>query len=126
MAGMSTATPIEEKPQTYCIVTYGCQMNDNDSEIMAGILEKQGLRRIENEQDADVVLVNTCVVREGAEDRAVGRVSSLSTVKRQRPNMVIGVTGCMAQKEGEGILKKLPHADLVVCTRDLFKIDDLV
>ncbi len=126
MAGMSTATPIKEDPQTYCIVTYGCQMNDNDSEIMAGILEKQGLRRIENEQEADVVLVNTCVVREGAEDRAVGRVSSLSTVKRQRPDMVIGVTGCMAQKEGEQILKKLPHADLVVGTRDLFKIDELV
>src|SRR5688572_33084241 len=119
MAGMSTVPNITEDPQTYCIVTYGCQMNDNDSEIMAGILEKQGLQRIENEQEADVVLVNTCVVREGAEDRAVGRVQSLSTIKKQRPDMVIGVTGCMAQKEGEGILKRLPHADLVVGTRDL-------
>jgi tRNA-2-methylthio-N6-dimethylallyladenosine synthase len=100
-------------------------MNDNDSEIMAGILEKQGLRRIENEHDADVVLVNTCVVREGAEERAIGRVQSLSTVKKQR-GMIIGVTGCMAQKEGENILKRLPHTDVVVGTRDLFKIDEII
>lgn len=113
-------------PKTYCIITYGCQMNDNDSEIMSGILEKQGLTRTTDEHNADVVLVNTCVVREGAEDRAVGRVQSLSNTKRQRPGMVIGVTGCMAQKEGDSILKKLPHADLVVGTRDLFKIDSLV
>lgn len=101
-------------------------MNDNDSEIMAGILEKQGLRRIENEHDADVVLVNTCVVREGAEERAVGRVQSLSTVKKSRPGMVIGVTGCMAQKEGDQILKRLPHTDMVVGTRDLFKLDEII
>lgn len=123
---MNASITQEEKPETYCIVTYGCQMNDNDSEIMAGLLEKQGLRRIENEHEADVVLVNTCVVREGAEERAVGRVQSLSTVKRQRKGMVIGVTGCMAQKEGEGILKRLPHTDMVVGTRDLFKIDQLI
>jgi len=123
---MSTVPTITSDPKTYCIVTYGCQMNDNDSEIMSGILEKQGLRRIENEQEADVVLVNTCVVREGAEERAVGRVQALSNIKKQRPEMVIGVTGCMAQKEGDGIISRLPHADLVVGTRDLFKIDDLV
>lgn len=117
--------PAKDAPETYCIVTYGCQMNDNDSEIMAGILEKQGLRRIENEHEADVVLVNTCVVREGAEERAVGRVQSLSTVKKQR-GMIIGVTGCMAQKEGENILKRLPHTDVVVGTRDLFKIDQII
>lgn len=126
MASMSTAPDNKANPQTYCIVTYGCQMNDNDSEIMAGILEKQGLTRIQDEQEADVVLVNTCVVREGAEDRAVGRVQSLSNIKKQRPGMVIGVTGCMAQKEGEQLIKKLPHADLVVGTRDLFKIDSLI
>lgn len=101
-------------------------MNENDSEIMGGILEKQGLRRIENELEADVVLVNTCVVREGAEERAVARVQGLSTVRRQRPGMVIGVTGCMAQKEGEQILKRLPHTDVVVGTRDLFRIDKII
>lgn len=101
-------------------------MNDNDSEIMAGILEKQGLRRINNEQIADVVLVNTCVVREGAEERAVGRVQSLSNMKSQRPGMIIGVTGCMAQKEGDQILKRLPHTDVVVGTRDLFRIDEII
>ncbi len=101
-------------------------MNENDSEIMAGILEKQGLRRIEKEHDADVVLVNTCVVREGAEERAIARVQGLSTVRRQRPGMIIGVTGCMAQKEGEQILKRLPHTDVVVGTRDLFRLDKII
>ncbi len=121
------STPLtKEAPETYCIVTYGCQMNDNDSEIMAGILEKQGMRRTSNEHEADVVLVNTCVVREGAEERAIGRVQSLSTAKRERPGMVIGVTGCMAQKEGDQILKRLPHTDMVVGTRDLFKIDEII
>lgn len=122
---MSILAPEKQSPETYCIVTYGCQMNDNDSEIMAGILEKQGLRRIEDEHEADVVLVNTCVVREGAEERAVGRVQSLSTTKKQR-GTIIGVTGCMAQKEGEEILKRLPHTDAVVGTRDLFKIDQII
>jgi len=119
----SASTP---KQETYCIVTYGCQMNDNDSEIMSGILEKKGLRRVETEAEADVVLVNTCVVREGAEERAVGRLNSLTTMKKQRPNMIVGVTGCMAQKEGEQVLDKVAHADLVVGTRDLFKIGELV
>lgn len=120
---MSTVTP---NPKTYCIVTYGCQMNDNDSEIMSGILEGKGMRRVQTEAEADVVLVNTCVVREGAEERAVGRLNSLASLKKQKPGMIVGVTGCMAQKEGEQVSRKVPLADLVVGTRDLFKIGDLV
>lgn len=116
----------KHSPKTYHILTYGCQMNDNDSEIMSGILESRGLKRSESENDADVVLVNTCVVREGAEDRAMGRLQSLSALKRQRPDLIIGVTGCMAQKEGERLLSALPRADLVVGTRDIFKIGKLI
>lgn len=123
---MSTATPTAPAPQTYCIVTYGCQMNDNDSEIMSGILEGKGMRRVQTEAEADVVLVNTCVVREGAEERAIGRLNSLASLKKQKPGMIVGVTGCMAQKEGEQVSRKVPLADLVVGTRDLFKIGELV
>ena len=101
-------------------------MNDNDSEIMSGILDGKGMRRVETEAEADVVLVNTCVVREGAEERAVGRLNSLNTLKRKKPGMIVGVTGCMAQKEGELVSRKVPMADLVVGTRDLFKIGELV
>lgn len=114
------------RPSTYHIVTYGCQMNDNDSEIMSGILEARGLRRVGSESEADLVLVNTCVVRDGAEERAVGRLASMSTARRITPGKLIAVTGCMAQRDGDAVLKAVPHADLVVGTRDLFKIGDLV
>ena len=121
---MSKAPPV--KPQTYCIVTYGCQMNDNDSEIMSGILEAKGLRRVDSEAEADVVLVNTCVVRDGAEERAVGRLSQMTPRSRRRGGKIIGVTGCMAQRDGEAALARLPGLDMVVGTRDLFRIGELV
>lgn len=130
---MTTIAPMMDAPatgrglhQTYSIVTYGCQMNDNDSEIMAGILEAKGLRRVASEAEADVVLVNTCVVREGAEERAVSRLQSMAPLKKKRPHMIIGVAGCMAQKEGQNVLERVPLADIVVGTRDLFKIGNLV
>jgi tRNA-2-methylthio-N6-dimethylallyladenosine synthase len=101
-------------------------MNDNDTEIMSGILDARGMQRVQNEHDADVVLVNTCVVREGAEERAISRLSQYAALKRKRPGMIIGVAGCMAQKDGAALLERVPHADLVVGTRDLFKIGNLV
>jgi tRNA-2-methylthio-N6-dimethylallyladenosine synthase len=113
-------------PQSYHIVTYGCQMNDNDSEIMAGILESKGLRYCPSAEDADVVVVNTCVVREGAEERAVGRVTNLGALKRRGHEKIIALTGCMAQKDGEHLLDKLPYVDLVVGTRDLFNLGRLL
>ncbi|MCX7624850.1 MAG: MiaB/RimO family radical SAM methylthiotransferase, partial [Candidatus Sumerlaeaceae bacterium] len=113
-------------PQSYHIVTYGCQMNDNDSEIMAGILEARGLTYVPTPDDADVVVVNTCVVRDGAEERALGRLASLGAQKRRGANKIIAVCGCMAQKEGEKLLQKIPYVDLVVGTRDLFKLGSLL
>lgn len=112
-------------PRSYHIVTYGCQMNDNDSEIMAGLLEARGLVPAPTPEEADVVVVNTCVVREGAEERAVGRLAHLASLKRHG-RKVLAVSGCMAQKDGERLLERLPFVDLVVGTRDLFKIDRLV
>ena len=120
------ASEAELKPTTYHLVTYGCQMNDNDSEIMAGILEAHGMSRVSGEEDADLVVVNTCVVREGAEDRAVGRIRQMAPLKRRRKGMIIAVAGCMAQKDGAQLLERLPHVDMVVGTRDLFKIASLV
>lgn len=119
-------TAAKKTHETYCIVTYGCQMNDNDTEIMSGILEAKGMRRVQAETEADIVLVNTCVVREGAEERAIARLTNLAPLKRKRPEMIIGVAGCMAQKEGARVLERVPHADLVVGTRDLFKIGNIV
>jgi len=112
-------------PQSYHIVTYGCQMNDNDSEIMAGILESAGFQYCPEAEKADIVIINTCVVREGAEERALGRLTNLAATKRQSQKILV-VGGCMAQKEGQELLEKLPFVDLVVGTRDHFRIHDLV
>jgi tRNA-2-methylthio-N6-dimethylallyladenosine synthase len=113
-------------PQTYAIVTYGCQMNEHDSEIMAGLLESRGLSRVEDEVGADVVLFNTCTVRDGAEHRAYGRIDSLRGAKRANPEMILAICGCSAQDKGQELLERFPHIDLVVGTRDYVKIDQLV
>lgn len=114
------------RPQTYSIVTYGCQMNEHDSEIMSGLLSARGMKRIEAAEDADVVLFNTCTVRDGAEQRAYGRVNSLKSAKAKNPDMVLALCGCAAQDRGLDMLEMFPHVDLVVGTRDYVKIDQLV
>ena len=96
------------------VETYGCQMNISDGELMEGILEKRGYEIVSSPEDADVVLVNTCAIREHAEQRVLGRVSQLNGLKRDRPEMVLGVTGCMAQRMGESLLERAPYVDLVM------------
>jgi len=96
------------------VETYGCQMNISDGELMEGVLANGGYRIVDAPEDADVVLVNTCAIREHAEQRVLGRVSQLNGLKRERPDLVIGVTGCMAQRMGEGLLETAPYVDLVM------------
>jgi tRNA-2-methylthio-N6-dimethylallyladenosine synthase len=96
------------------IETYGCQMNISDSELMAGILAEQGYTPTDTPDDADVILVNTCAIRDHAEQRVIGRVGQLQQVRRERPGVVIGVTGCMAQRMGESLLGKAGGVDLVM------------
>jgi tRNA-2-methylthio-N6-dimethylallyladenosine synthase len=96
------------------IETYGCQMNISDSELMAGILAEQGYVSTATPDDADVILVNTCAIREHAEQRVIGRVGQLQQVRETRPNVVIGVTGCMAQRLGEQLFRKDGGVDLVM------------
>jgi tRNA-2-methylthio-N6-dimethylallyladenosine synthase len=94
------------------IETYGCQMNVADSELMFGILERNGYDRIGSPADADVMLVNTCAVRDNAEQRVIGRVGELQRYKREGD--VLGVVGCMAQRLGPRLLAQVPRVDLVV------------
>jgi tRNA-2-methylthio-N6-dimethylallyladenosine synthase len=94
------------------IETYGCQMNVADSELMFGVLGREGYVRSENPQDADVMLVNTCAVRDNAEQRVIGRMGELQRYKRA--GGVLGVVGCMAQRLGPALLAKVPRVDLVV------------
>jgi tRNA-2-methylthio-N6-dimethylallyladenosine synthase len=96
------------------IETYGCQMNISDSELMAGILAEQGYAPAATAEEADVILVNTCAIRDHAEQRVIGRVGQLQDLRRERPELVIGVTGCMAQRLGETLFRKDGGVDLVM------------
>ena len=99
-------------PSVY-IETYGCQMNIGDGELMAGVLAEQGYVRVNDPGLADVILVNTCAIREHAEQRVRGRLGQLQRYRRGRPDLVVGVTGCMAQRIGDRLLTELPGVDLV-------------
>ena len=96
------------------VETYGCQMNVSDGELMQGILAAQGYDLAASAAEADVVLVNTCAIREHAEQRVLGRVGELYRLKTDNPDLIIGVTGCMAQRMGTRLLERAPYVDLVM------------
>ncbi|MQA89852.1 MAG: tRNA (N6-isopentenyl adenosine(37)-C2)-methylthiotransferase MiaB [Gemmatimonas sp.] len=96
------------------IETYGCQMNISDTELMHGILAEEGYTAADRPEDADVILVNTCAIREHAEQRVRGRVGQLQQYRKGRPDLVIGITGCMAQRLGDELLGQVGGIDLVM------------
>ncbi len=103
------------------IHTFGCQMNKLDSELILGELLENGYELADEESTADVILFNTCSVREHAEERVYSRLSSLKKLKEERPNVIIGLLGCMAQKEKKNALNRIAHLDLV-CGPHRYKI----
>ncbi|HET9374349.1 MAG TPA: tRNA (N6-isopentenyl adenosine(37)-C2)-methylthiotransferase MiaB [Chthoniobacterales bacterium] len=107
------------------IKTYGCQMNERDSEQVAQMLIARGHVITANAQEADVVLLNTCSVRDLAEQKALGKIGMLGSLSRQRP-VVYGLLGCMAQSRGSSLLKDVPHLDLVVGTQKFHHVADYV
>jgi tRNA-2-methylthio-N6-dimethylallyladenosine synthase len=111
--------------ERYWIETWGCQMNAHDSEKISGSLRKLGLEAAPTEFDAEVVILNTCSVREKAEEAVFTRLLSFSQRKRNRP-MVVGVTGCVAQQEGESILKRAPNVDFVLGTQSLVQLPEVL
>ncbi len=111
---------------TFYIKTYGCQMNERDSEQVAHSLAERGYRRVEHENEADVVLLNTCSVRDMADQKAIGKMGMLAPIARQRPEVVFGFLGCMAQARGASLLKRTPHVDLVVGTQKFHRVADYV
>ena len=110
----------------YHIRTYGCQMNERDSEALGCLLRDAGYVPANGEQDADILLFNTCSVRDQAERKAVGKVGIMKRLKRERPDVVIGVVGCMAQNRGEQLLEELPHVDLVVGTDRIHLLPEIL
>ena len=109
------------QPKSFFIRTYGCQMNELDSELMVGILEKRGLKRARVEEDADLLIFNTCSIRDLAERKVMGKIGTLKRKKGKRP--LIGVTGCMAVAKKESLFKKLPHIDFVLGTNNIADLD---
>jgi tRNA-2-methylthio-N6-dimethylallyladenosine synthase len=105
--------------RTYQIRTYGCQMNMHDSERLAGLLEEAGYRRAPDGEPADVVVFNTCAVRENADNRLYGNLGHLLPVKQSRPGMQIAVGGCLAQKDRAGIAERAPWVDVVFGTHNI-------
>ncbi|MEE2644372.1 MAG: tRNA (N6-isopentenyl adenosine(37)-C2)-methylthiotransferase MiaB [Myxococcota bacterium] len=108
------------------IETYGCQMNEADTELMHGLLRRRGYTLTKEAKEADVILLNTCAVRERAEERIFGRLGWLKSIKRERPDLVLGVTGCMAERMREEIIARSPFVDLVVGPDAYRRLPDLV
>ncbi len=108
------------------IHAYGCQMNKLDAELALSALRRAGYEEAATPEEADVVLYNTCSVRAHAEERVYSNVGKLKSLKRRKPRLVIGILGCMAQKDGEKIFERLPHVDLVCGTREFPRIAELI
>lgn len=108
------------------IETYGCQMNVADSELMAGVLLGKGYELASEAEDADVILVNTCAVREKAEERVVGRMATLNGLKKTKKNLKLGMTGCMAEHLREKIAERAPFVDMVVGPDAYRRLPDLI
>lgn len=108
------------------LLVYGCQMNQSDAERMMGQLRTIGYEKTESMEDADLILINTCCVRETAEDRVYGKIGEIKHLKRQNPDLIFGITGCMAQKEGDALIKRAPHIDFVLGTNKVHELTHIV
>ena len=112
--------------QAVYLQTYGCQMNERDSEEILGMLVAQGYAVVEREEEADVILLNTCSVRAHAEERAFGKMGLMQKLKRERPGLVLGILGCMAKAQREEVFRRLPQVDLVAGPAEIYDLPELL
>jgi len=119
---------LKNRPHTYFVVTYGCQMNAHDSEKLEGMLCEMGLTKAEDRETADFVVFNTCCVRDNAQRRALGNVTWLKEIKKTRPELMVAVCGCMMQQQGMGeqILRQYPFVDIAFGTHNLYRFAQLM
>ena len=110
----------------FYIETWGCQMNEEDSEKLSGMLKRVGYTKTENKEDAGIILFNSCCVRENAENKVFGNLGSLKHLKKENPDLIIGICGCMMQQEGmaDKILKKFPYVNIVFGTHNAYKFPE--
>jgi len=106
------------------IKTYGCQMNERDSEAVTAMLRARGYRIVGAEDDCDIMLLNTCSVRDAAEQKAIGKAGNVLQRKKKNPDFVLGILGCMAQNRGATLLDQLPDVDLIVGTQKFHQVPD--
>ena len=122
----ATAPASQRAARTYQVRTYGCQMNVHDSERLSGLLEDAGYRRAPEGADADIVVFNTCAVRENADNKLYGNLSHLAPRKQADPNMQIAVGGCLAQKDRDSVLRRAPWVDVVFGTHNIGSLPTLL
>ena len=123
--GAPSAPEAATGPRVY-VETYGCQMNVADSDMLVGLLGQTGFRRAERAEDADVVLVNTCAVREKAEEKVLGRAVELGALKRRRPDLVLGILGCMAEHLKGSLVERAPWVDVVAGPDSYRRVPELL
>ncbi|KXS41960.1 MAG: bifunctional enzyme involved in thiolation and methylation of tRNA [Candidatus Frackibacter sp. T328-2] len=118
----------QKEEKNMVIITYGCQMNEHDSEKLAGVLQEEGYKPTDEIENADVIILNTCCVRENAELKVYGKVGSLKEYKRQNPDLLIGICGCMMQQEEvvKEIKEKYSHVDMVFGTHNIHEFPRLL
>lgn len=121
----TSATPDDRRP-TYAVTTFGCQMNVHDSQRMEEVLSRAGLARVDDEAAADIIILNTCSVREKAEQKLRSEVGRLAKEKRARRELVLVVAGCVAQQEGEKLLRRMPAIDVVVGPDNIAELPALI
>ena len=114
------------KQQQYYIHTFGCQMNDADSEVMGRLLEREGYRKIDSPEGADVIILNTCSVRQHAEDRALGYLAALKKVREKNPSTIFVLAGCVAQRLKSKIFEKIPFVNIVLGTDNILDLSKLI
>lgn len=116
------------RPKKFIIITWGCQMNEHDSEIMCAELEDNGYIKTDNLQDADIVVLNTCSVRKNVDHKVIGFLGTLKHYKKKKPNLIIALGGCMAQNPEivEFIKKSIPYVNVVFGTRNFYRLPELI
>ncbi|MGB2756576.1 MAG: tRNA (N6-isopentenyl adenosine(37)-C2)-methylthiotransferase MiaB, partial [Acidimicrobiia bacterium] len=115
-----------DSPKKYFIRTHGCQMNEHDSERIAGLLAEDGMTAAATAEDADLILFNTCCIRENADEKLYGQLTSLKPLKDSKPDLQIAVGGCLAQKDRDLIAERAPFIDVVFGTHNLHRVTDLL
>jgi len=113
------------KPKRYYLETFGCQMNVRDSEKMAGILEREGYERTEDPQHADLIVFNTCSIREKAEQKFYSRLGRIKTIKKHQPSLKIVIAGCIAQQDGKAVFQRTPYIDYILGPQNIHRLTDI-